>query len=267
MAASLASRFVLATKVPGGFIRAWNGKRGTEWDNYSRTIIDCLMNLPLLYWASDVTDDDRFARFAKAHADVSLRDHLRADGSVNHIVDHDRETGELTDTKAGQGYAVGSSWSRGCSWAVYGFVLSYQHTKDERYLEGAKRAADYFVENVKSDWLPRVDFRAPAEPVLYDSTAGACAACGLIELAKILPENEGGRYLDAAINLLRTMGEKFCDFDPANDHMLDYGTERYPADYTPEGMKKAGVHMSIIYGDFFYVEAVLKLLGATFTPW
>ena len=63
------------------------------------------------------------------------------------------------------------------------------------------------------------------------------------------------------------MGEKFCDFDPANDHMLDYGTERYPADYTPEGLKKAGVHMSIIYGDFFYTEAVLKLLGATFTPW
>ena len=137
MAASLASRFVLATKVPGGFIRAWNGKRGTAWDNYNRSIIDCMMNLPLLYWASDVTDDDRFARFAKAHADVSLRDHLREDGSVNHIVDHDRETGALTDTLAGQGYAVGSSWSRGCSWAVYGFVLSYQHTKEERYLESA----------------------------------------------------------------------------------------------------------------------------------
>ncbi len=267
MAASLASRFILASKVPGGFIRAWNGKHGAAWDNYDRSIIDCMMNLPLLYWASDVTDDDRFARFAKAHADVTLRDHLRKDGSVNHIVDHDRETGELTGTQAGQGYAVGSSWSRGCSWAVYGFVLSYLHTKDERYLEGAKRAADYFIDCVKSDWLPRVDFRAPAEPVLYDSTAGACAACGLIELAKILPENEGGKYLDAAINLLRAMGEKFCDFDPANDHMLDYGTERYPADYTPEGMKKAGVHMSIIYGDFFYTEAVLKLLGATFTPW
>ena len=267
MAASLAARFVPATKVPGGFIRVWNGKRGTEWDNYDRTIIDCMMNLPLLYWASDEVDDDRFARVARAHADVTLRDHLRADGSVNHIVDHDRETTEMTRTLGGQGYGVGSSWSRGCAWAVYGFALSYRHTGDARYLEAAKRAADYFVDCVKGDWLPRVDFRAPEEPVLYDSTAGACAACGLIELAKHLPENEGGKYVEAALSLLRAMGDAFCDFDPANDHLLDYGTERYPAELTPEGYKKAGVHMSIIYGDYFYVEAILKLLGCEFDPW
>ena len=256
-AATLSSRFVLG----GDFIRAWNSKGAYDW-----TIIDCLMNLPVLYWASDVIGDDRFKRIAMAHADMALCDHLRPDGSVVHIAEHDRETGEVVKTHAGQGSAVGSSWSRGQAWAVYGFVISYLHTKEERYLDAAKQVANYFISNVCDDWLPRVDFRAPSTPVYYDSTAGACAACGMIELAKILPENEGGMYMNAAINMLRAMGEKFCDFDPANDHMLDYGTVRYPipGTYTEE---QAGVHISIIYGDFFYTEAILKLLGSEFNPW
>ena len=256
-AASLSSRFVLG----GDFIRAWNSAGAYDW-----TIIDCLMNLPLLYWASDVIGDDRFKRLAMAHADMAICDHLRPDGSVVHIAEHDRETGEVVKTHAGQGSAVGSSWSRGQAWAVYGFVISYLHTKEERYLDAAKQVANYFIANCCDDWLPRVDFRAPSTPVYYDSTAGACAACGMIELAKILPENEGGMYMNAAVNMLRAMDEKFCDFDPANDHLLDYGTVRYPipGTYTEE---QAGVHISIIYGDFFYTEAILKLLGSEFNPW
>ena len=256
-AASLSSRFVLG----GDFIRAWNSKGAYDW-----TIIDCLMNLPVLYWASDVIGDDRFKRIAMAHADMAICDHLRPDGSVVHIAEHDRETGEVVKTHAGQGRAVGSSWSRGQAWAVYGFVISYLHTKEERYLDAAKQVANYFIANCCDDWLPRVDFRAPSTPVYYDSTAGACAACGMIELAKILPENEGGMYMNAAINMLKAMGEKFWNFDPANDHRLDYGTVRYPipGTYTEE---QAGVHISIIYGDFFYTEAILKLLGSEFNPW
>ena len=254
-ASTLMSRFVLE----GGYIIAWNGQQHKNW-----TIIDCLMNLPLLYWASKELGDDRFKRIAMAHADMAIMDHLREDGSVVHIVEHDRETGEPVATFGGQGAAVGSSWSRGQAWALYGFVISYIHTGEVKYLDAAKQVANYFIANCCDDWLPRVDFRAPEEPVLYDSTAGACAACGLIELAKILPENEGGMYMNAAINMLRAMGEKFCNFDPANDHMLDFGTVRYPVD---GDMKKAGVHISIIYGDYFYTEAVLKLLGSEFFPW
>jgi unsaturated chondroitin disaccharide hydrolase len=88
----------------------------------------------------------------------------------------------------------------------------------------------------------------------------------MIELAKRLPENEGGMYMNAAINILRAMSEKFCDFDPANDHMLCYGSVRYPVPGTYTE-KQAGVHISIIYGDYFYTEAILKLLGAEFFPW
>lgn len=256
-ATTLSSRYVM----DGGFIRAWNSQTAKDY-----SIIDCLMNLPLLYWASEETGDDRFKRIAMAHADMALIDHLRDDGSLVHIVEHNRETGEVRQEHGGQGIAVGSSWSRGQAWGLYGFVLSYIHTKEERYLNAAKQVANYFIANCCDDWLPRVDFRAPAEPVYYDSTAGACSACGMIELAKLLPENEGGMYMNAAVNILRAMGDKFMDFDPDRDNMLGYGSVRYPVPgkFTEE---TAGVHTSIIYGDYFYTEAVLKILGAEFFPW
>ena len=261
-ASTLSSRFVLG---PASFIRAWNSWRPDDHTNDNWSIIDCLMNLPLLYWASEEKGDDRFKRIAMAHADTAIRTHLRADGSVAHIVEHDRDTGEVVKTYGGQGYEEGSSWSRGQAWALYGFVISYIHTGEERYLNAAKQVANYFIANVCDDWLPRVDFRAPEEPVLYDSTAGACAACGLLELAKLLPENEGGMYANAAVNILRAMGEKFCNFDPATDDMLGYGTIRYPAQSVLKS--DPGVHISIIYGDMFYTEAVLKLLGSEFFVW
>ena len=260
-AASLSSRFILG----GNFIRAWNDW-GSNGATANWTIIDCLMNLPVLYFASDELKDDRFKRIAMAHADMALRDHLRSDGSVAHIVEHDRETGELVKTYLGQGIRVGSSWSRGQAWALYGFVISYIHTGEVRYLNGAKQVANYFISNCCDDWLPRVDFRAPAEPVYYDSTAGACAACGLIELAKALPEDEGGMYMNAAVNILRAMGEKFMDFSEETDCMLNFGTVRYPVPGQLDE-KKAGVHISIIYGDYFYTEAILKLLGSDFFTW
>lgn len=256
-ATTLASRYVLS----GGFIRAWNG----TWnglDTMGVTIIDCLMNLPLLYWASKEKNDDRFKQIAMSHADMVLRDHLRPDGSVNHIVIHDRETGEMIDSHGGQGYGHGSSWSRGQSWAVYGLTISYLHTGEQRYLDGAKRVANYFIANCCDDWLPRSDFRAPSEPVVYDSTAGACTACGLIELAKALPENEGGMYMNAAINMLKAMDKKFVNYDPERDDLLGYGTSSYPL----EG-KTVKLEENIIYGDYFYTEAILKLLGSDFMAW
>ncbi len=252
----LASRYVL----DGGFIRAWNYK-GSE--NY--TIIDTMMNLALLYWASDDTDDDRFKQIAMDHADMVISDHIREDGSVVHIAVHDRETREIVETLGGQGVAVGSSWSRGQAWAIYGFVISYIHTGEKRYLDAAKLVSNYFISRVCDDWLPPADFRASAEHDYYDSSAGACAACGFIELAKLLPEDEGGMYMNAAVNILKAMTEHFCDFDPANDAILGYGTQRCVIPGSTR--EKCGVHISLIYSDFFYTEAILKLLGSDFMIW
>ena len=262
MAANLFSRFVRYEEAPGGFIRAWNAAwQGLDVENFS--IIDCLMNLPILYWASDVIGDDRFRRIAMDHADMALTDHLRYDGSVAHIVQHDRDSGEVVCTYGGQGCAVGSSWSRGQAWGLYGFTLSYIHTKEERYLDAAKQIANYFIANCSDDWLPRVDFRAPSEPVMYDTTAGLCAACGMIELAKALPENEGGMYMHGAINILKAIEKNFADYNPDRDDLITHGTVLYPV----KPGQESGVHISIIYADYFFTEALLKLLGDEFLPW
>ncbi len=257
---TLSGRYVMPDNQDIGFIKAWNGKEAYSW-----SIIDCLMNLPLLYWASKELDDDRFKRIAMAHADMAIRDHLRPDGSVAHIVEHSRETGESVKTYGGQGLREGSSWSRGQAWALYGFVISYMYTGEVRYLDAAKQVANYFIANCCDDWLPRVDFRAPSNPVYYDSTAGVCAACGLLELARILPEDEGGMYANAAINILKAEEREFGNFDPATDDMIGYGTVRYPAPQYK--FEDCGIHKSIIYADFFYIEAILKLLGSDFNPW
>ena len=256
-AMTLASRF----NISGKYIRCWNGKwRGM--DNESWTIIDCMMNIPLLYWASEELGDKRFEKIALAHADMSMVQHVRPDGSVNHIVAHDLETGELVETYAGQGYAVGSTWSRGAAWALYGFILSYIHTKKPEYLDTAKKVAHYFITNlIADDWLPIVDFRAPEEPKRYDSTAGAIAACGLIEIAKNVPENEQKIYLNAAINVLSAMEKKFCNWEENEDSVLQMGTELY------HSVNGKGDHIPIIYGDYFFTEAILKLRGEQFLPW
>ena len=254
-AASLMSRFVLG----GNFIRAWNTEQGYNW-----TIIDTMMNLPLLYWASEEIGDDRFKRVAMAHADMAMEQHVRPDGSVIHIAEHDRDTGLVLSTHCGQGCAIGSSWSRGQAWALYGFVISYLHTGEERYLNTAKLVANYFISACCDDWKPRVDFRAPAEPIYYDSSAGLISACGLIELAKALPENEGGMYMNAAMNLLHAMDEKCANYDDSVDYLVSHGTVRFPID---GDWKKAEVHVPIIYTDFFYTEAMLKIMGSEFNPW
>lgn len=255
-AMSLASRY----NISGKFIRSWNGTWEDNLTTEGLTIIDCMMNIPLLFWASKELGDSRFYKIAEAHADMAMRDHVRPDGSVNHIVCHDVETGELLSTHRGQGYAVGSSWSRGASWALYGFVLAYVYTGKEEYLDTAKKVAHYFISNlILDDWLPIVDFRAPEEPKRYDSTAGAVAACGLIEIAKQVPEHEKKMYLDAAIKILRAMEASFCNWEDSEDAVLLMGTEMYHKD--------TGNHIPIIYGDYFFAEAILKLRGEEFLPW
>ncbi len=185
---NLASRF----NPVGKFIRAWNNWDGNEDGSFAgRAIIDCMMNLPLLYWAGDELHDPRFCHIAKMHADTAIKNFIREDGSAKHIIEFDAETGEYLHSVGGQGYGHGSSWTRGQAWAVYGFMLSYIHTKEERYLATAKKVADYFIANIPDSKLIPVDFRQPPMPAYEDSTAAAIVSCGLLELAKCVPEEDG----------------------------------------------------------------------------
>lgn len=251
-AMSLMSRY----NVSGNFIRCWNGD-GTQ-DVSGWTIIDCMMNIPILYWASREIGDDRFKKIAMKHADMCMNDHVREDGSVNHIVVHYTDKEGVICTKGGQGYAEGSSWSRGTAWGLYGFTLSYIHTGEKRYLDTAIKIADYFIDSVSDcEWLPRLDFRQPEQPLYYDSTAGSIAACGIIELSKLVNEEKSAKYLTSAIKILRAMEERWCNFEDDEDSILQMGSEMYTS----------GIHKPIIYGDYFFTEAILKLKGSKFLPW
>ena len=255
VASFLFSRYNIA----GDYIRAWNFKN-TE----GLSIIDCLMNLSLLYWASDEIGDDRFKRIAMRHMDMALRDHIRPDGSVNHIVEHYTDRVGVKGVRAGQGYSETSCWSRGLSWAVYGSIISYIHAGKPEYLEAAKRTADYFLEHCKeTDYKPVIDFCAPKTSVYYDSTAGLCAACGMLEIAKYVSEEESIKYTQGAINILKACDEHFCNYTEDEDALVLFGSELYP---TEEKFLK-GVHIPIIYGDFFFVEAMFKLKGNDFFIW
>ena len=211
-----------------------------------------MMNIPLLSFATKMQDDPRFAQVAEAHADTVARCFIRGDGSSNHIVEFDAETGEVTATPGGQGYESGSSWSRGQAWALYGFALAYLNLGKQEYLDTAKKVAHYFIANLEDGELPLVDFRAPEEPVYYDSSAASIAACGLIEIAKAVPEYEAKIYERAAISLLRVL-DKNCNYKEDEMRLLENGSASYSV--------TSGMHLPYIFGDYYLLEALMKLEG------
>ena len=254
----LAGRF----NPSGSYIRAWNVDKTGRWgkDLTGWMIVDCLMNIPLLYWASEELGDPRFADIANRHADTALRVLVRDDGSCNHIAVLDPATGELLDAPGGQGYAPGSSWSRGQSWALYGFALAFLHTGRTEYLDAAKRIAHYFIANViATGYVSVSDFRAPKEPVYWDTTATACAACGLLQIAEMVPEYEKALYHDNAVNMLSALEQLHCNWNPDEDGIVQNGTVLYG--------RHEDTHVPIIYGDYFFVEGILRLMGKSFLIW
>ncbi len=234
---------------PAGFIRAWNGKGREGW-----AIVDCLMNLPLLYFAWEQTGDPRYLNIAKCHADTAIRYFLREDGSCNHIVIFDPYTGQMLDSPGGQGYEKGSSWSRGQAWALYGFTLSHLHTGEQRYLDAAQRAARYFIANIREDGLTDCDFRQPKGEERIDNIAAACSACGLLELNKLVGGEAGQAYLAAALRMLNAMASLSADWTQNSFGIL----QKCTASYHDDG---AGRHVNIVYGDYFFTEAIAKLAG------
>lgn len=253
---ALVAASILAARgnIAGGYIRAWN-RFGTS-DNAGWSIIDSMMNIPILYWASDIIGDARFKRIADMHANKTQKEIVRSDGSVNHIVIFDEETGETLETPAGQGYGSGSSWARGQAWAIYGFIQSYQWTRDINYLNTAKKIAHYVISNlVLNNYIPLCDYRQPYDSSLLDSSAGAVTACGLIEIAKEVPDFEKALYLRHALRLMKALDEKCAVWDDSNEAILISASSEFHHDKSTNNVKNG----SLIYGDYYFVEAVCKL--------
>lgn len=246
--------------VKGRFIRAWNpwsaGQRNEGW-----AIIDCMMNLPLLYWASETTGDPRYKHLAMAHADTVLEHFIRSDGSVNHIVEFDAETGEFVKAHGGQGFAPDSAWSRGASWAIYGMALSYRYTGEKRYLDASKITANFFLANLPTDDVPHWDFRLPPEIEKFrDSSAGACAACGLLALAEAVGEVEAPLYKNAGERILRSLYENYGAWDDLKEEgLILHGTSHYP--------EQKNIDVPLIYDDYFFVEGLSRLRGNAVVFW
>ncbi len=254
-AANLAGRF----NPTGRFIRAWN-----DWndenigDNAGWAIIDCMMNLPLLYWAAEQVKDPRFIQIAMAHADTAMKNFIRENGSVAHIVRFDATTGEMIDTLGGQGIGVGSSWTRGQAWAVYGFALSYRHTKKKEYLETAKKVGRYFANSVPESGLVPVDFCQEASVDWEDDSAAAIAACGMLEIEQYVEGEEKEFFHKAAMKLLTTLGELRCNWSEETDNIIEKCSSCY---------HEENHNFSLIYADYFFTEAILKLCEKELFLW
>lgn len=251
-AANMAGRYNLAA----GLIRAWND--AGDGNTAGLAIIDCMMNLPLLYWAAKELKDPRFKHIAIAHADMAQKVFVRENGSVHHIIEFDPETGAIIGPRGGQGMQVGSAWTRGQSWALYGFTLSYLHTGKQEYLETAKKIADYVVSQIPESGFIPVDFDQPKDVLWEDSTATTIIACGLLELEKLVDGDLKDKYYNNALFLLHTLEEKRCNWDNNADHIV----EKCSAAYHDQNHD-----FTIIYGDFFFTEAILKVAEKDMQMW
>jgi len=252
----LAARF----NLKGRYIRAWNPWREGE-DNSGLAIIDCAMNMPLLFWASEVSGDPRYRHIAEAHMETVLAHFIRPDGSVYHIVRFDPQTGERIEGIGGQGFAPESAWSRGTAWAIYGLTLCYHHTGKAEYLDAAKRVANFFLAQLPDDAVPHWDFRLPAGvPDFRDSSAGACAASGLLLLSEKVAETEARVYREHAARILESLYRNYGTWDnPEEEGLILAGTSHYP-----EGKN---INVPLIYGDFFFVEGLARLRGDAVIFW
>ncbi|WP_168118615.1 glycoside hydrolase family 88 protein [Paenibacillus sp. HB172176] len=235
-----------------GIIQAW-GKEGDE-HNGGRIIIDCLMNLPLLYWAYETTGDKKYYDVAVQHADKSRRFLVRGDDSSYHTFYFDPENGNAIRGGTHQGYEDGSTWTRGQAWGVYGFALSYRYTKNPLYLETSLRMAQYFLERLPEDHVVYWDFDAEINAdTKRDSSASAITSCGILELLSHLPEDHEDRA-ELEAGLQRSM-KGLVAYSTMNEQdaqgLIKRGSYSVRAGNSPDDF--------VIWGDYYYLEALMRL--------
>ena len=240
----LAGRF----NPQGNYIRAWNDSPSDDTRGWA--IIDCMFNISLLYWASAETGDPRFRHIAMRHADSVMRHFIREDGSVIHIGEFDPETGDFVKSHGGQGYGEGSSWTRGQGWALYGFVNSYTNSGKQEYLDAAKKVARYCIANIPESGIIPIDFRQPREVMLEDSCGACVIAGGLIALAGYVKEDEKPDFLRPAMKILKAITRTRADWSRDCDAIVQGCSAAY---------HDSRHHFTMVYADYFYIEAIYKL--------
>jgi len=228
-----------------GCTLSWNSPPG-----HFHVIIDNMMNLELLWWASQNGGKHEFFDMSVSHSDHMIRDCIKPDGSSYHMIDYDPTNGSvLLQTNTPQG-KDGGVWSRGQAWAIYGFTVSYRFSKYARYLDTAQKTADYFISHLPPDFVPYWDFFAPGES--RDSSAAAIAASGILELARYVNDTtKRSYYLTNAENILKSLASPAYLADPQKtDAVITHATGSHP--------DNAGIDVSLIYGDYYFSEALIR---------
>lgn len=237
----------------GRYLQAWGGEGHEE--HGGRIIVDCLMNLPLLFWAAETTGDDSYRRAAEIQAERSRKYLMRGDHSSYHTFRFDPRTGRPIRGETHQGYHDGSTWARGQAWAVYGFALVYRYTRDRKYLDTAVAAADYFLSRLPEDGVAHWDFDAPADGIANrDSSASAIALCGMLEIEEAMGGEypAGGRFRAGIERTLAGLVASYSTLgEPEAEGLLKHGAYNVLAGRGPDDY--------MIWGDYYYMEALMRI--------
>ena len=251
-AKSLSTRFNTTT----GCIKSWDSKNPNDF----LVIIDNMMNLELLFWATRATGDSSFYKIAVTHANTTIKNHFRPDYSSYHVINYNKETGAVQEKKTAQGFANESAWARGQAWGLYGFTVMYRETKDKKYLDQANRIAHFILSNpnLPADKIPYWDFNAPGIPnVLRDASAAAIMASALIELSGYAGSAKSKKYMQVVETILRSLSStRYKVVNGANGgFIIQHCVGHLPA--------KSEVDVPLTYADYYFVEAMkrYKALG------
>lgn len=232
-------------------IRSWDHNRD-KW-RYP-VIIDNLMNLEMLFWATQETGDSTYYKIAVNHANTTMKNHFRADYSSYHVVDYDPETGAVRAKQTAQGFSDDSFWSRGQGWGLYGYTMCYRFTKNPAYLAQARHIADFFfgLPNLPEDLIPYWDMKAPDIPgTSRDASAAAIMASALYELSAYTSPESGKRYKEIADKIIDSLNKHY-QAEPGTTYgfLLLHSTGHHPGGDE--------IDVPISYADYYYLEALAR---------
>lgn len=237
-----------------GTILSWpRPVQGVDWPLHHNTIMDNMINLELLFWASKNGGAKSLYDIAVSHARVTMNNHFRDDFTSYHAVVYDTATGKKVRGITHQGLNDSSMWARGQSWAIYGYTMVYRETKDKQFLDFAQKVTDVYLERLPEDLVPYWDFNDPAIPnAPRDASAACVVASALLELATMVEDDSKAKdYKDKAVKMLAELSTERYQSREVNNAFLMHSTG-----HKPNGGE---IDASIIYADYYYMEALLRL--------
>ncbi len=245
-AKSLSTRFNPIT----GVIKSWNSKPGDYL-----VIIDNMMNLELLFWATRETGDSSFYKIAVTHANTTMKNHFRPDYSSYHVINYDSETGAVKEKKTAQGFANESAWARGQSWGLYGYTVMYRETHDKKYLDQAQNIVRFILSNpnLPADKIPYWDYNADNIPnALRDASAASIMASALLELCRYSDAKKGQEYFTTAQSILKTLSAPPYKAAPGTNggFILQHSVGHFPAG--------TEIDVPLTYADYYFIEAMKR---------